>query len=365
MTLVDDPEFPGVHEESSDPGPVNGVKLLDELVAMLKRYLILPHGASEAIALWIVHAYAHDAWRVSPLLALLSPDRRCGKTTAMELIGSLVPRPLTTANITSAALFRVIEQIKPTILIDEADTFVRRDQSLLGILNAGHVRTGAFIIRATSDAGIHTYPVWCPKVIAAIGRLPTTLADRAITIRLSRKRRDEIVERLRLDQREDRTALGRHIDRWVSENIDRLKLSDPPTPEVLNDRAADNWRPLLAIAELAGGEWIERARMAAIALSRSTEDDDESDETLLLADIKTIFLESGSDRMRSTEITAGLVQMEHRRWPEWRNGRPITPGQMARMLDRFDIHPTTHRFGETTDKGYLLAQFADSFARYT
>jgi putative DNA primase/helicase len=309
-------------------------------------------------------AHAHDAARISPLLALLSPDRRCGKTTALELIGSLVPRPLTTANVTSAALFRVIGTIKPTILIDEADTFVRLDQSLVGILNAGHVRTSAFVIRATSDAGIRSHSVWCPKVLAAIGSLPTTLVDRAIIVRLSRKRSDEIVERLRLDHSQDFVKIASFVAHWAKDNLEHLRWADPYVPEMLNDRAADNWRSLLAIAELAGGEWIERAQMAAIALSRMT-DDDETDETLLLADIKMIFSESGCDRLRSTEITAALTQMEHRRWPEWRNGRPITPVQMARMLDRFDIHPTTHRFGETTDKGYLLAQFADSFARYT
>jgi putative DNA primase/helicase len=363
--LVDNPLLPSVHEGSSDSEPINGIRLLDELVDVLNRYLVLPHGAAEAIALWIVHAHAHDAARISPLLALLSPDRRCGKTTALELIGSLVPRPLTTANITSAALSRVIETVKPTILIDEADTFVRRDQSLLGILNAGHIRNSAFIIRATSDGGVHPYPVWCPKVIAAIGHLPTTLADRAITIRLSRKRRDEVVERLRLDQTQDLMRVATVVARWASENLQHLRLADPYIPGVLNDRAADNWRQLLAIAELAGGEWTDRAQIAAIALSRTTEYDDETNEILLLADIKIIFLESSRDRLRSTEITAALAQMEHRRWPEWRNGRPITPVQMARMLDRFDIHPTTHRFGETTDKGYLLAQFADSFARYT
>jgi hypothetical protein len=365
MTLAADHRSLVLREEGGESEPISVARLLDELVLTLNRYLILPKGAVEAIALWIVHAYAHDTARISPLLAFLSPDRRCGKTTALELVGSLVPRSLTTANITSAALFRVIEQFKPTILIDEADTFVRRDQSQLGILNAGHVRTSAFIIRATSDDGVHAYSVWCPKVIAAIGRLPATLADRAITIRLSRKRRDEIVERLRLDQAEDRAAIGARISRWALDNVDRLRSADPHVPEVLNDRAADNWRPLLAIAELAGSEWIERAKIAAVSLSRTADDDDETDETLLLADIKIVFLETGRDRLRSTEITTALAKMEHRPWPEWRNGRPMTAVQMAGMLARFDIHPTTHRFGDITAKGYLLAQFADSFARYT
>jgi hypothetical protein len=193
----------------------------------------------------------------------------------------------------------------------------------------------------------------------------TTLADRAMTIRLSRKRRDEVVERLRLDQTQDLVGVAGLAAQWAMENLQHLRLADPYVPEVLNDRAADNWRPRLAIAELAGGEWIERAQIAAIELSHTTENNDETDEILLLTDIKMVFLESGRDRLKSTEITAALAQMEHRRWPEWRNGKPITPVQLARMLARFNIHPTTHRFGDRTDKGYLLDQFVESFARYT
>jgi putative DNA primase/helicase len=364
MTLIDDPQFPAAREARGADQPVSINEILDDLVSTLRRYLVLPFAAAEAIALWTIHAHAHDAARISPLLALLSPDRRCGKTTALELIGSLVPRPLTTANISSAALFRVVEKMKPTILIDEADTFVRRDESLRGILNAGHVRTSAFIIRATADAGIHPFSVWCPKVLAAIGSLPATLSDRAITIRLSRKRSDEIVERLRLDQGEDRAAMAGRIGRWVVDNLDHLRSADPYVPQVLNDRVADNWRALLAIAEMAGGEWAQRAQNAAIALSSSMDDSDETDATLLLADIQQIFDQWGRDRLRSTDLTAALALMEHRRWPEWRNGKPMTAVQLAGQLARFDIRPTTHRFGETTDKGYLFSQFTDSFARY-
>jgi putative DNA primase/helicase len=234
----------------------------------------------------------------------------------------------------------------------------------LVILNAGHVRISAFIIRATADAGIHPFSAWCPKVLAAIGSLPATLADRAITIRLSRKRSDEIVERLRLDQGEDRSAIAGRVGRWVVDNIDNLRSADPYVPEVLNDRAADNWRALLAIAEMAGCDWAQRARNAAIALSSSMDDSDETEATLLLADIQQIFVESARGLLRSTDLTAALALMEHRRWPEWRNGKPMTTVQLAGLLARFDIGPTTHRFGETTAKGYRLSQFADSFARY-
>jgi hypothetical protein len=152
--------------------------------------------------------------------------------------------------------------------------------------------------------------------------------------------------------------------RWVIDNIDHLRLADPYVPEMINDRAADNWRPLLAIAETAGREWADRAQRAAVLLSSSAADCDDIN-TLLLADIREIYGQCGRDRLRSTDITAALSKMEHRPWPEWRNGRPITAVQLAGLLARYGIRPDTHRFGDTTAKGYLLAQFADAFARYT
>src|SRR3982074_3517719 len=135
MTQINDVQFAGAQDTDQK---INIKAILDDLVTTMSRHLILPRSAADAIALWILNAHCHDVGCISPVLALVSPDRRCGKTTALNLIGCLVPRPITTANITAAALYRVIERRSPTLLIDEADTFVRQDQILLGILNAGH-----------------------------------------------------------------------------------------------------------------------------------------------------------------------------------------------------------------------------------
>ena len=66
MTLIDDRQFPVAHEARGADQPVSINEILDNLVSTLRRYLILPIGAAEAIALWIVHAHAHDAARISP-----------------------------------------------------------------------------------------------------------------------------------------------------------------------------------------------------------------------------------------------------------------------------------------------------------
>lgn len=105
------------------PEPVDGAELLDELARTFRRFLALPPGADVLLALWTVHAHALDAASISPVLAITSPVKRCGKTTLLHLLSCLVPRPLAVSNLTAATLFRSIEKFQPTLLIDEVDTF--------------------------------------------------------------------------------------------------------------------------------------------------------------------------------------------------------------------------------------------------
>jgi hypothetical protein len=342
----------------------NGGELLDCVVRILSRYLTLPKEAIDTVVLWTVFTHAHEVAVISPILALLSPEPRCGKTTALELISRLVPRPMPTSNISPAALYRSIEIEKPTLIMDEADTFFPNGRSMVGMVNSGHVRTAAVVVRAAANAGIIKSSTWCPKVIASIGSLPVTTSDRSIIIPLKRKRHDEKVERLREEAESEFSALRESAATWAKSHLETLRIADPGIPEALNDRAADNWRLLIAIADLAGGDWPERARIAAVKLSASTAGAKETDPAVLLSDIRQIFKDAASDRLKSAGIASSLGQMEERPWPEWRHGRPITPVQIAVLLDRYSIKPSTHRFGQETAKGYLLAQFEDAFARY-
>jgi putative DNA primase/helicase len=348
-----------ISAESPDLGA-----LLNAVSAKLGRHLVLPAHAADAIALWILLAYCHHAVYVSPILALISPERRCGKTTALGLVSGLVPNSIATANITSAALYRVIQNCSPTLLIDEADTFLDQDRVLPGILNAGHDRATAFVTRANPKLpdGIENISVWCPKVLAQIGRLPPTLEDRSIVIPLSRKAAGEAVERFLPHRDSESAQLAAGAASWAANNAGLIADAEPIVPKELGDRAADNWRQLLAIADIAGGGWGVRARSAAIASSRVEQ---EAPGELLLIDIKVIFRARSIDRITSVDLVAELAQLEHRLWPEWKYGQPIKPTQLAALLARYDIRPATHRFGSTTAKGYLLSQFRDAFARYT
>ena len=353
----------------ADPEPwpveVNGADLLDALVAAVSRHAKLPDGGAEAIALWVGHAHAHDASQISPILAFLSPEKRCGKTTALTLVQALAPRSLPTANITAAALFRVVECLQPTMLIDEADTFLRGNDELRGVLNSGHSRASAYVLRTVGeDHTPYQFRTWAPKAIALIGSLPDTLADRAIVVRLRRKRLDETVERLRMDRLQDLEPLCRQAARWATDNLDALQEAEPDMPAELNDRAADNWRPLLAIADLAGSHWPATARKVAGDISADQLDED-SHRVTLLADVRAIFQDLDVDRLPSTELVDALGKMEERPWMEWRNGKPITVRQLAKLLKPFGVMPGTIRLASgKTPKGYRREALSDAFSRY-
>jgi hypothetical protein len=289
---------------------------------------------------------------------------QCGKTTLLTLLERLCPRSLQTANITAAAVYRTVDAVRPTLLIDEADTFMNEKDELRGILNSGHARAGACVIRLDGDKyDPKKFSTWCAVVIARIGKLAPTLADRSIPVELKRKASDESVERLRLDRLDHLGKLASMAARWAADNLARLAGADPEVPDSLGDRAQDNWRPLIAIAEEAGGEWPDKARMAALALSGGQQIDDEV-KTQILADLMQIFDDQQADKLASKTICDALAEMEERPWPEWKNGRPITATQLGRLLKPFGISPGTIRLEGKTAKGYKRADFEDTFARW-
>ena len=350
------------------PDPVDGAALLAALAAELRRYVSAPEAALDGIALWVMHAHCHEAADVSPVLAITSPEKRCGKTTTLSIVATLVPRALNTANVTPAALFRSVEKWRPTLLIDEADTFLRSSDDLRGILNSGHARQSASILRTVGDEHEpRAFTTWSPKVIALIGRLPGTLTDRSIEVRLQRKLPGEpAIERFRPRRSEALLALHRQAARWATDHLAALIDADPAMPPALHDRAADNWRQLLAVADLAGGEWPERARRAAVALSGGEAAEDTSRAAMLLADIKALFDERGASRLESAEIVRALGEMEHRPWPEWKAGKPMTAVQLARVLAPFGVRSSNMRAGAAggVAKGYQRADFETLWARY-
>ena len=196
-------------------------------------------------------------------------------------------------------------------------------------------------------------------MMAVIGRLPETLADRCIVMRMQRKTEKEECERLR---NLETTALRRKCARFVLDNGERIASAKPEVPAGLNDRAGDVWEPLLALAELAGGDWPEKARQAAVELSAGAEET--SPIGTLLTYVGAMFLEAKAERMFSRDLVAKLNEFEERPGAESRNGKDITELWLSQQLRPLGIRPRTLRIGEEVLKGYRLEDFKEVFRRY-
>lgn len=352
--------------------PMNGPALIDMLTRTLQQYVILPHFGALAIALWVIRAHADKAFDTSPRLVLSSPEKRCGKTTLLELLARLVPRPLPTSNASPAVLYRAIEASQPTLLIDEMDSFKDAHEELRGILNSGHRRETAIVLRTVGDDHEpRTFSTWCPMVLAAIGRLPSTIEDRAIIIPMRRRAPGEQVQRIRWGGRAGKaistqlTVQARACARWAYDHRPQLEDAEPAVPAAMNDRAADNWRPLLAIAEAIGGDWADQARQAALELSGQPAQDAESIGVQLLTDLRGLFERRDGSPLGSQEACDLLAAMEERPWGDWKHGKSISPHQLARLLKPYGVGSRNLRVGDKAGiKGYCMEDFSDAFTRY-
>jgi Protein of unknown function (DUF3631) len=359
------------------PSAVEGAKLLSEITEAIKSYVILPANSAEILALWAMHTHCFNCFGHSPRAAITSPEKGCGKTTTLDVLECLVCRPLPTANATSSAVFRIVEQSKPTLLIDEADTFLKENDELRGILNTGHRRGGQVLRTVGEDHEPRQFSTWSPAAIAMIGQLPDTLNDRSVVINLRRRKPDESVRPFRGDRADDLRVLARKMARWVQDHEATLTTTDPDMGELMN-RMADNWRPLFAIADAAGARWPEKVREIAAAADKATTE--QSISIRLLQDIRWIFDgrpetdDNGKtilggpvqDRISSAELVIQLAAIEGRPWAEWgRNAKPMTQNALARQLDKFQIYPGTIRLlAGSTPKGYYREAFEEAFSVY-
>ena len=352
---------------ASKPGAsVGGIELLDAVRATLTTYCVLPSAhAYTAVTLFIAYTHAAAAFDFAPRLVLSSPEKRSGKTRCMEIVGHLSHRPLWTANASTAAIYRSLDSPR-TLLLDEADTVfgtrikAEQNEDLRGLLNAGFQR-GTPVIRydaATRQvAELHTF---APVVLAAIGRLPDTVTDRAVVIGMRRRKPTEMVSPFRVSRDVDPLrALSYDIEVWIESNVDALKQARPDLP--VTDRAADLWEPLVAVADLAGGPWPHAARAAAVALTRDAAhaDTEHSPAHELLTDIRTVLSTRAGDFIPTAALIGALTGLPDSRWSE----EGLSGRRMAMLLKEYgvtvDRAPTRDR-----DRGYRRAAFTDAFDRY-
>jgi putative DNA primase/helicase len=351
------------------PLQISTDEVLGHIREVLQRYVVLTPDQTIAVALFVCLTYVYRDFPIVPLLGIVSPVKGCGKTTLLSLLAKLVHRPLEVVNMTEATLFRAIERLEPTLLIDEADTYVDGKEGLRGVLNSGHRTTGRVLRCGSADSeyGLQLFNVFGPKVIARIGSFHPTLADRSITIEMRKRRQGEEVSRWREDRVPDEVGVvPSFLLAWARDyGGGYLASYEPEIPDTLGDRQQDNWRPLLAIAESAGGEWPAAARKAAEELSVSlTHEPDEPVE--LLKDVAGWFDgHKDADFVPTVALLDHLNDLDDRLWCSCVNGGVMTPNDLAKRLRPFGVSPRQKRTGgDVVCRGYFLSDLQDAFHRY-
>lgn len=347
--------------------PRTGPELLDLMRDMFKLFTVQQtEHHYVALALYCAYTHISGARDFAPRLVITSAEKRCGKSRTLEILGELVARPEVAANTTAASLFLAImedPENPPTIILDEADrtfgTKVKAEQNedITALLNAGF-RPGMPFNRANwVTKKRESYSTFAPAILAGIGTLPDTIVDRAVVVRLRRRRKDEVVEPYRLRQAAQLHKLRCSVAEWAESIRDRAAEYLPESD--FDDREADVWEPLLTIADLAGGHWPTSARASAahlVAEAAGTAATEVSEGIELLGDLRGALSLLKSDRIPTASLLDLLRGIEDSRWKE----QDLTGHRLARLLKPYGIAPQR----SNSQRHYMRAEFEDAFARY-
>lgn len=352
-----------------------GSAVLNDVEAFIGRFVAYPsEHARVAHTLWIAHTHLMSAWESTPRLAFLSPEPGSGKSRALEVTELLVPNPLSTMNVTPAYLFRRIgnPDATPTVLFDEVDaTFgpkARENEDLRSLLNAGH-RRGAVAGRCVPRGKAmepEDFPAYAAVAMAGLGDLPDTLLSRSVIVRMRRRSPFEQVEPFRRRKAEpEGHALRDRLTTWAAVIEPIVDVDDVVLPAGIEDRPADVWEALLAVADAAGGDWPQRARAAAVALVYEAQASTPSLNVRLLRDIRAEFDATGVDRLTPTQLVDALVALPEAPWAEVaQGGKPLNSRNLADRLKGYGIESRLTGGGSRNQRAYVRADFTDAWARY-
>jgi hypothetical protein len=358
------------HPLGEDFFRVNGEALLDDVKRFIQRFVKLSEAQATAATVYVAHTHCwQGTTEFTPYLAITSAEKQSGKSKLMDVLVLLVAKPCKLDRASVAAIYRIVELERPTILLDETDaTFNGKSdysEALRGILDGGF-GCAIVCVGKGSEQTPKKFSTFCPKVFAGLRKLPDTIADRSIPIRMQRKLRSEAIERFRTrDVKPAALELKTRLEKWADQAVNRLATAKPNFVDELSDRQNDVCEPLLAIAEIAGGGWPVKLRDSLVKLCNDQSHNDESVGILALRDIREIFESSDADRIASAELVQKLADVERSPWAEFRRtGKPITKAQLASILDRCGINPTVLRNGPAVFRGYDRYIFSDAWDRY-
>ncbi|MGX1352485.1 hypothetical protein AB7M49_006094 [Bradyrhizobium elkanii] len=382
------------HDEAHRKQHDQGAALLDDVRRFLKRFVSYPtmrignsdvDHASVAHTLWIGHTHMMESWESTPRLAFLSPEPASGKTRALEVTELLVPRPVSTMNASPSYLFRKCgdENGTPTLLHDEVDAIfgpkAREHEDVRAFLNSGHRRGATFGRCVMRGKTVETEEIqsYAAVALAGLGWLPDTIMSRAVVIRMRRRTLSEAVEPFRHREHAPQgEELRRRLEQWSGTVVDQAEQARPDIPLTIEDRNADCWEALLAVADLAGGEWPELARNAAIAIVAASQTTaPPSLNLLLLSDLRIVFASnllavkaSLPHGLPTKDTLEALLKLEDGPWSQLGKERePLKASGLAYRLRDYDVKPKNLRPTRSDDgqcKGYHLADLADAWRRY-
>ncbi len=337
--------------------PVDGSELLEDTARTLRRFVVFKEeNHSRVMACWTLGTHLQDEFNVFARLGFVSAFPDSGKTTCIDVLHHLCLRALRGDNISISIFYRVMETFHPVWLLDELDTYIHENKELVGVLNSGHKR-GGWVWRNDKTAEGKIVPEifmsFGPVSYAMLGHPIDTLFSRTIFIKMDSKRADQIVEDFDpdeySDQAETMTTLRRKMARWAQDHKAEVKEAQPGTGD-LNNRKRTNWKSLLKIAHVIGGDCSDMLLTAAgspppLNKKRAAEK--------ILRDIRNVFHTRGIDRIPSEVLVADLLLQRDSGWTRYHNGRePLDSADLADLLLDFEIQPKVLKFTED-DQGKL------------
>ncbi|WNV90954.1 DUF3631 domain-containing protein [Umezawaea sp. Da 62-37] len=358
------------------PMSLPGHEILDQVRDFVARFSVFPsEHCAPMLALWYAHTWVADAFYTTPRLILSSPEPGSGKTRVLEIAQHLTKAAEMTAGGSAAALVRMVAAGPITVLMDEVDAVFgvggSGNEDVRQMLNLGYKRS-ATIPKTKGDPAsgftVERLPIFAPVALAGLaGRMPDTITTRAITVHLRKRRHDEHVEPYRESKIVRQSEPIREaLSAWATSVGDGLVEAEPEMPHGVDDRPAEIWEPLLAIADLAGGHWPETSRAACLHFVTAASAQPMSDGVRLLGDLRALFTSRGTDRISTVEILAVLRSMDEAPWGDM-YGKPLNARALATELSVYGVKVTAFKNNGTTVKGYTVNGangLADAWARY-
>lgn len=349
--------------------------VLDEITEWVRKYIVFPteHGYP-VLALWAVHTHVSGSFYTTPRLILSSPVAGSGKTRVLELLQHVSYNPRLTTSSSTAAIFRRIGksdddgQLPPTLLYDETDALFtgkpsEQSEDLRALFNSGYKR-GATVDRCVGENNdVKEFPVFSPVALAGLaGHMPDTITTRAITIEMKKRKKSEKVSpyRARAAANEISEVLTR-LELWADAPgvAQALSEADPNLPEGVEDRPAEVWEPLVAIADMAGKEWAKAAREACTSFVFAPEHKPPPVGLQLLADIREVMGHGTDtecprvDAIRTGDLLFKLNNLEESGWADHGvNG--LDARGLSRFMSAYSVGPTDFRDASGKWKGYTI-----------